>query len=37
MIANYVADVLAQEAFNALAELLRACNVDLRHSVLAGL
>src|SRR5262249_58676868 len=31
MFAQYVADVLAQEALDALAELLPAVHVDLRH------
>ena len=37
VVADHVADVLAQEALDALAELLGALHVDLRHPVLAGL
>ena len=35
VVTDDVADVLAQEALDALAELLRALDVDLRHAVLA--
>ena len=35
VVAHDVADVLAQEALDALAELLRALDVDLRHPVVA--
>ena len=37
VVAHDVADVLAQEALDALAELLAALHVDLLHAVLAGL
>src|SRR5256885_7612529 len=37
VVADHVAGVLAEEALDALAELLRALHVDLLHPVLAGL
>ena len=37
VVADHVADVLAQEAFDALAELLGALHILLGHPVLAGL
>src|SRR5256885_10148309 len=37
VVAYHVAGVLAEEALDALAELLRALHVDLRHPVVAGL
>ena len=36
VVADHVAHVLAQPALDALAELLAARDVDLRHAVLAG-
>jgi hypothetical protein len=36
VVANHVAGVLTQEAFDALAELLRTLHVDLLHPVVAG-
>ena len=37
MVAHHVAGVLAQEALDALAELLRALHVELLHAVVASL
>ena len=37
VIPDGVVDVIAQEALDALQELLAALDVDLRHPVLAGL
>ena len=37
VVADHVADVLAQEALDALAELLAPLDVDLLHAVPAGL
>src|SRR5262249_35162843 len=37
VVADHVADVLTEETLDALAELLRALDVDLRHPVFAGL